>query len=219
MQSYLSQTIGAQERQNRYLARGLHDTTLQALVDVSHDIDNLLEAKADFEATGKTRLEQLRHDVDNVQEETRRFIQGLRPPLLDELGLTASLKWLVRETTEELRIEANVDIKDGRKRLNEVEELNLFRIAQEALNNIKKHAQATRVELSLEFPKSKFGLRIADNGVGFSMPPQYQLAREEKFGLIGMTERARLIGGTIQFESVVGNGTVITAEMLLLNTE
>lgn len=214
LESYLSQTIGAQERQNRYLARELHDGTLQALVDISHDIDKLLEAKAGI---GKTKLEQLRRDVDNVQEESRRFIHGLRPPLLEELGLSASLKWLAGEIAGELHIE--VDIQDERKRLAEVEELSLFRIAQEALNNIKRHSQATRVELSLTFPESKVRLRIADNGTGFSVPTQYKLAREGKFGLIGMTERARLVGGSVRLESAAGKGTVIITEMPVLGTE
>jgi signal transduction histidine kinase len=211
LEHFLVETIGVEERQKRYLARELHDESLQALVDISHNIDELLETE-DMTSI-KTSLQDLRGEIDAVVEGTRRFVRGLRPPLLEEMGIATSLKWLAEELSEEEEIEVSVDIQGEEQTIQEAVELALFRIAQEALNNAKKHSHATRIQLALSFTEEKVQLRIADNGVGFSVPAQDMLASEGKFGLIGMEERAHLAGGAFRIESTAGQGTVITVEM------
>jgi signal transduction histidine kinase len=215
----LSQTMDTQEREKRYLARELHDESAQALVDISHDIDELLEAKQRTGIASKDKLRKLRSDVETVLEGTRRFIKGLRPPLLEEMGLGPSLRWLAEELSEEQGIEVSVDVQDQGKRLSEVQELNVFRIAQEALNNVRKHSKANRATLHLVVAEGKVQLRVEDNGVGFVVPVQDELANAGKFGLIGIRERARLAGGMARIESTAGKGTVITVEMPVLNAE
>jgi signal transduction histidine kinase len=209
LKHFLSETIGVQERERRYLARELHDESLQLLVDISHDIDELLEIEA--KDNDKTQLQRLHDNVDTVMEETRRFIRGLRPPLLEEMGLAMSLKWLIEELRENDGIEMTANIPDEEIELSETAELALFRIAQEALNNTKKHSGATRVELKLDFSGDRVILSITDNGTGFSVPSPGKLAEQGRFGLIGMRERARLAGGSLRIISTEGKGTVVTA--------
>jgi signal transduction histidine kinase len=211
LEHFLSETLGAQEKERRYLARELHDETLQALVDVSHNIDDLIE-KAYDDAT-ENSLKQLHGEIDNILEGTRYFIRGLRPPLLDEMGLGASLKWLVEEAAWDEHVKVIVNIPEEDLRMPDNVELALYRIAQEALNNARKYSRASKIELSLDFTGEKVKLRIADDGVGFSIAPQDKLLSEGKFGLVGMMERARLITGDARIESHVGKGTVVTVEV------
>lgn len=211
LQHFLSETIDVQEREKQYLARELHDESLQFLVDISHNIDELEDESAN--ETERAKLTQLHSDVESVIEGTRRFIQGLRPPLLEEVGLAMSLKWLVGELPEDAGIDVLADVSDAETELSGAKELTLFRIAQEAINNAKKHSMADKIEISLHFADGQAVLRVADNGRGFSVPSLDKLAEQRRFGLIGMQERARLAGGSLRIESAEGKGTVITAVM------
>lgn len=219
LERFLSQTIDAQERERCYLARELHDESAQALIDISHEIDELLEAKNTARAVTEGKLRQLRSDVDAILEGTRRFIRGLRPPLLEEMGLGTALKWLANELVDELGIEVHVDLQDQEGRLPEFQELNIFRIVQESLTNSKKHSQASNVWLSLVRLDNNIRLQIADDGTGFAIPTQDNLVSEGQFGLIGIGERARMAGGTFRIESKPGNGTVLSIEIPVRATE
>jgi signal transduction histidine kinase len=139
--------------------------------------------------------------------------------LLEEVGLGPALRWLAEELGEEQGIKVTVDVQDQGKRLSEVQELNVFRIAQEALNNVRKHSHANRAALRLVVAEGKVQLRIEDNGVGFAVPTQDELANAGKLGLIGIRERARLAGGLTRIESTDGKGTVVTVEMPALYAE
>jgi len=215
----LSQTMDTQEREKRYLARELHDESAQALIDISHEIDELLEAKRTASIASKEKLKQLRSDIEAVLEGTRRFIRGLRPPLLEEMGLGPSLKWLAEEISDESGIEVSVELSGQEQRLAELQEQNVFRIAQEALTNTKRHSQASKICLSLTLSNDKLHLRVEDNGVGFVVPTQDELVNVGRFGLIGIRERTRLAGGSVQIESMPGKGTVINVEMPILGTK
>lgn len=215
LERFLSQTIGAQERERRYLGRELHDETAQALVDISHEIDEIVETGGVKTETAD-RLNQLRSHVDEVLEGTRRFIRGLRPPLLEEMGLGASLKSLADEVAEDAGIEVKTDIRDEETRLSDTQELALFRVAQEALTNGKKYSNASKIWVSLAISNDKAELLVQDNGQGFSVPSRDSLEKEGKFGLIGMRERARLAGGRVQVQSAAGKGTTVVAQVPLL---
>lgn len=113
----------------------------------------------------------------------------------------------------------NAEIFGNARRLAEDAELSLYRISQEALQNAKKHSLATKIQMILAFQGDKVYLTIQDNGIGFSLPAQDKLAIHKKFGLIGMTERARIVGGSLRIESSEGNGTAIFAEVPVRDIE
>lgn len=208
---FMSDCMSKQEGEKQHLARELHDGSIQSLVDISHQIDTLseIEERGDI----KDHLKQLRDEADNVMAGLRQLVTGLRPPLLDEMGFETSLKWLASELAQRQGIDISVDVYGEVKRLDPNTELTLYRVAQEALQNAKKYSQATKIRLRLAFIGGNVHLTIYDNGVGFSVPEHEKLASKKKFGLIGMAERARLVGGSLRIKSSDGNGTVVFVEV------
>jgi len=129
---------------------------------------------------------------------------------LGRLGLLPTLEWLASDVAEYSGIGIKVNVLGSERRLTEEVELVLFRIAQEALRNVWRHAQATKADITVQFDKDK----ATDNGKGFSLPQAIgDLAKDGKLGLAGMQERARLIGGTLTVQSQPGEGTSITVEL------
>jgi PAS domain S-box-containing protein len=207
---YVSQVLKAQESERLRIARELHDDTAQALTGVSRRLDMLSSSGAEMPAEIAQRLDELREQTDTILDGVRRFSQDLRPPVLDDLGLLPALKWLLIALEEQDGIESNTRILGEPRRLPREAELPLFRIAQEALNNVRKHSHASAVELTLGFRSDSIAVTVADNGNGFELPPATgDLTASGKLGLIGMQERARLLGGTIDIESKPGEGTKV----------
>ena len=207
---YVSQVLKAQESERLRIARELHDDTAQALTGVSRRLDMLSSSGADIPTEVAQRLDELREQTDTILNGVRRFSQDLRPPVLDDLGLLPALKWLLVALEEQDGIGANTRILGDPRRLPRDSELALFRIAQEALSNVRKHSHASAVELTLDFRDYSIAMTVADNGNGFELPPATgDLAASGKLGLIGMQERARLLGGAIDMESKAGEGTKV----------
>ncbi|MBE3110561.1 MAG: PAS domain S-box protein, partial [Acidobacteria bacterium] len=211
---YVSQVLKAQESERLRIARELHDDTAQALTGVSRRLDMLSSSGTDIPPEIAQRLDELREQTDTILDGVRRFSQDLRPPVLDDLGLLPALKWLLIALEEQDGIGANTRILGEPRRLPRESELALFRIAQEALSNVRKHSHASAVELTLSFRNDSIAMTVADNGSGFELPPATgDLAASGKLGLIGMQERARLLGGTIDMESKPGEGTKVVVNV------
>jgi signal transduction histidine kinase len=146
----------------------------------------------------------------------RRYAQELRPAILDDMGLIAALQWIADKLTTETGIDVDVQLDMQRRDFPHEAELALFRIAQEALGNIKRHAEASKVVIRLESGMEKIRMTITDNGKGFEVPMRLtDLSSNGKLGVIGMQERAQLFGGTLSIESKLGKGTVVTVEIPL----
>jgi len=125
-----------------------------------------------------------------------------------------ALEWLASDVTEYSGIATTVNVIGSKRRLSEEAEQVLFRIVQEALRNVWRHAEATQAEVMVGFNKGKTKITVDDNGKGFSLPKMMgDLARDGKLGLAGMQERAQLIGGTLRVQSRLGKGTSITVEV------
>jgi PAS domain S-box-containing protein len=209
---YISQVLKAQEGERLRIARELHDDTAQALTGLSRRLDMLVDTLA---SSGNKvpkeipeRLEELREQSDRILEGVRRFSRDLRPPVLDDLGLLPAVKWLATALEEQQGIATNIRVLGEQHRLPDEAELALFRIAQEALNNVRKHSDATAVELTVDFRGGGIILIVADNGEGFEPPKTTgDLAASGKLGIIGMQERVRLLGGTLAVHSEPGGGT------------
>jgi len=211
MEYYIKQVTKAQEDERLRISRELHDDTAQALATLSRGLDSLSTGEKELTKPVIKRLGKLHEMADSALDGVRRFSQDLRPPILDDLGLVPALEWLITDLEKGYDMATKVDITGSRRRLSPEIELTVFRIAQEVLSNIRRHSQASSVEMSLDFGADALTLIISDNGEGFNIPDRTSdLALSGKLGIIGMRERARLIGGTLIVQSEKGTGTTVT---------
>jgi signal transduction histidine kinase len=220
MRYYVQQVTRAQEDERARIVRELHDDTIQSLIVLSRRLDGLAKADALVSPSRARQLHELWKDTDDVIQGIRRFNRDLRPSILDDLGLVPALEGLAAAITETDGIPTGLWVTDERRRLSPEAELALFRIAQEALNNVKKHADATEVVINVEFVDDAVEMAVHDNGKGFALPaPVEELATVGHLGLIGMRERARLLGGTLTIQSrpQLGTKIVVTVPDALAN--
>ena len=207
--------IQAQEEERRRVAYDIHDGVAQVAAATHQRL-------AAFAATHPPRSAQAEEDLRRVQElahrtvrETRRVIAGLRPTVLDDFGLDAALQWEVEALREEGWAVA-YDCTLGRERLPDVVETTLFRVAQEGLANVRKHAHTTRVRLALRRRGPRVRLEVRDSGRGFDTVAVASGGRpSERVGIAGMLERVALLNGTCQVRSRPGGGTHVIAEVPL----
>jgi len=211
---YLREVSRSQEEERKRISRELHDETIQALVVLSRQLDTLASSSKGLSEANRRYLEELRQQTNNIMLGIRRLSQDLRPAALDRLGLLATLEWLASDVAEYSGIATKVTVLGKERRLPEEIELVLFRITQEALRNVWRHAKATQAEVVVEFGEKKIRITINDNGRGFKLPTTVgDLARDGKLGLAGMQERAQLIGGNLKVQSELGRGSSITIEL------
>jgi two-component system sensor histidine kinase DegS len=212
---YLQQAIRSQEEERRRIARELHDETAQDLAALSRQIDTITsKGERLLSVRDVALLEELHQQADRALEGVRRFSQDLRPSILDDLGLVPALEWLASDLEQHFGIAVNFEVTGEVSRFAPEIELVLFRIAQEALRNIWKHSGASRAWIGLECRDDSTVLTIGDNGKGFKIPEKVaELAPAGKLGLVGMQERARLVGANLAVASEPGEGTTITVEL------
>jgi len=208
IQSYVTSVINSQEDERKRIARELHDETAQMLIVLGRRIE---DAQAQTKDPALLRsLGELRDMVDDTLAGVRRFTSDLRPPLLEELGLPNTIEILGRRTAREDNLVVDVEISGEPQPLPPGHELALYRLAQEGLNNVRRHANATHVDMALRYEPDAVTLSIIDNGVGFHVPDDTSaLVAGGRLGLTGIYERARLLGGTARIISAVGEGTTV----------
>jgi signal transduction histidine kinase len=151
----------------------------------------------------------MRNLADSILENVRRFSRDLRPSVLDDLGLLPAIEWLAAEMTRRGAASAEVKVEGSPQRLPAEAELVLFRIAQEALHNVEKHASPCLATVKVHFGREEMTLTVTDNGPGFALPEASRLAETGKLGLRGMQERAELLGAEFTIESHPGRGTIV----------
>ncbi len=207
MEAYAAQVVVGQEEERRRIAQELHDGPVQTLVHLCRQIDQV-----ETGGTGERRapvLADLRTIVEETVAELRSIARGLRPPILDDLGLVASINQILGEAAERGDFEASFGITGAARRLPAPVELTVFRIAQEALSNVERHAAARQVAVGLDFESDGFRLLVKDDGVGFDLPTHEDLRGTTSLGLPGMTERAHLIGSHLKVHTAPGSGTTV----------
>ena len=210
MRFYAHKITQAQEEERKRIARELHDDTIQSLIALSRRMEALLTAEERLPVPIIRRVEELQHATLDVIQQVRRFSQDLRPSILDDLGLLPTLKELTTELDRKDGLKAEFRATGPERRLSTEVELTLFRIAQEALNNVRKHARARHVVMTVEMSDSAVRMMIEDDGKGFKPPTLTEHPRStSKLGLIGMQERARLLGGMLVIDSTPGRGTKV----------
>ena len=209
----IHKTLMAQEEERKRIARELHDDIAQSILLLSRRLDILISGSAHkIPKASVSEMEHIQTIANETYKSLQRYARDLRPSILDQMGLVAALNWLAEELGKELGIKTTVKA-DKLPPLTPETELAMFRIAQEALNNVRKHAQSSEVNITVESMSSSVKMTITDNGTGFSLSRLTgDLAREGKLGVLGMTERARLIRGNLQIRSEPGKGTTVIAE-------
>lgn len=214
----LSKVITAQEEERKRIARELHDETSQSLAALVVGLKAASTMVNNNEADVDKVLEDLKDGTNQTLKELHKIIYDLRPSLLDDLGLIPALRWYLESRLEVHGINTSMEVKGHPFRLPAEAEIAVFRIVQEALTNILKYAAAGEVQLELEFGDDGLQIRVADNGCGFDAESVLTGPNKKKgLGILGMVERANLLGGRLQVTSCKGQGTEITLEVPLGN--
>ena len=208
------QLLNAHEKERKRIALELHDSIGQNLSAIKYLVENAFQEIRDEKAENGARLlEPIVHVIKEAVEEVRRIQKNLRPPILDDLGILPTITWFSREfetTYPGIRIKKEIDIREDD--VPNSLKIIIFRILQEALNNIAKHSQAKLVRLSLKGSDGKIDLTVKDNGVGFDLERVLTEERSKRgIGLASMKERTELSGGSFWIESQKGDGTRICA--------
>ncbi len=213
-QAFSQQLIDSQEGERKRIASELHDGLGQNLLVVKNSALLGLNSAEDG-STAKEQLHEISAMTSQALEEVRKITQGLRPYHLDRLGLKAALEFMIETVANAstIRFSAEIDAVDG---ISKEAEVNLYRIAQEAINNIIKHSGATEAKLTLSRDGRKVQLVIHDNGKGFIVETgALAESRHRGFGLTGISERARMLGGKEAIHSIPGQETIITVTLNL----
>jgi signal transduction histidine kinase len=202
--------VEAQETERRNIARELHDEIGQALTVMQLNLQSML-LSSDTEVVSP-RLNETLEVVERVLEQVRDISLDLRPSILDDLGLEPALRWYTERQAAlvELKVEFHADRLE--QRLDPMIETECFRVAQEALTNVVRHAQAKTVTVELRKEDGQLHLRVRDDGIGFEVVAiREQAVRGTSLGLLSMEERASLAGGGLELKSVPGQGTEVHA--------
>jgi signal transduction histidine kinase len=212
----LRTTISAQEEERHRLARELHDETAQALAALAIALDRARDGLTEDGPSPEPleRIAEARGIAARLLEETRRLILGLRPSVLDDLGLVPAIRWLCETALDEHGIETTIEADQSRVRLLSHVEVALFRIAQEAIGNVSRHAAASNVRITLEIADGVARLTVVDDGRGFDPTLVFGPAGiAHSVGLLGMQERVRLLEGKMEVHSEGGHGTKVLVEL------
>jgi two-component system sensor histidine kinase DegS len=212
-QLFGAKIIKAQEEERRRVSREIHDGPAQAMANVVFRAE-VCERMIDVDIVrAKSELADLREQVRGCLKETRKIIFDLRPMTLDDLGLLPTVKRFLDTLKERSGIIPEVRVLGEERRLDSYIEIGLFRIIQEAANNVEKHARAKWIKVVVEFRKDLVVLAIEDNGIGFETGEG--VIGNESFGLLGMKERIHLLNGELAIKSEPGTGTRILAKVNL----
>jgi signal transduction histidine kinase len=211
LESIAREALNAREEEQQRIARELHDGPLQSLVQLLRTLDALAD---DTSESGRRSLIAARGSAERVADDLRRFSRDLRPSVLDDLGISAAVRSEAESLGQRAGMTVEVRVEGTTRRLEEDVELALLRITQEAVRNIERHSGASNVAIRLVFSRARVHLTITDDGVGFDLiPTSSELLSDSHLGLIGMRERARLVGGELRITSPGSGGLTIEAEI------
>jgi two-component system sensor histidine kinase UhpB len=217
-----AQVITAQEEERKRIARELHDETSQSLASLIIALERIEAIVPEELAEARRRLASTRTLAQDTLAGLRALVADLRPTVLDDLGLVSAIRWYASSRLEREGIDVSVEAGEAPRLPSRVETA-LFRIAQEAVSNVVKHAGATQVAIQLETAPGQKGvtLRITDDGCGFD-PARLGQGRGDgvrRLGLFGVQERVAALGGQVRIESSPGKGTTLTVQIPLDGVE
>lgn len=202
--------INAQENERLSLSTRLHDGPAQSLTNLILQAE-ICERLFDSDPSrARTELTELKNAVTGTFQKVREFIFDLRPMMLDDLGLSPTLKKSIEDYEQKTGIACNLTISGKDQRLPSHTEVTIFRVVQQLLNNIKDHAQASHIQISMDIGDSRVTVSVEDDGTGFEADKAMAASRQRKtMGLSTMLERTQLLGGELKIDSALGRGTRI----------
>lgn len=207
---YINEVTKAQERERLRISRDLHDGVLQDLLAVTIRIDEAVKSGKSLEDAHRL-LEDVRFDINRVAEEARLLSQDLRPSILDQLGLMAAIRTTIENVSRHSNINFSLKVVGAERRLCKDLELDLFRMAQECINNVKEHSNGRSCQVYLCFEEDIVNLMVVDDGTGFRVPKRLgDLPSNGKLGLAGIQERVNAFNGKLSIECKRGQGTVVS---------
>ncbi len=202
--------VEVREEERRRIARELHDELGQRLTALKMELASL--APKSRRTALRERIAGMLEMLDDTVASLRRISADLRPLMLDDLGLDAAIEWLARDAARRMGIEVTVRLDDSVPALDERMSIALYRMVQEALTNIARHARASDVHIELARQSGELVLSVCDNGVGF---PERAAAKEGSFGLLGIRERALALGGTLEVDNPPAGGGRLSVRLPL----
>jgi len=216
VQHLLTEAIQAQENERQRISADLHDSVAQWLAGASYQTQTVEALLQDTNGNNiRDQLNLVEETIDKSLTELRRVLVDLRPPSLDELGLSHSLHQSLTSISSD-GLAANFHEEGNHTRLEPSVEITVYRVVQEALNNIRKHAGATKVDLYLSYGDENVIVKIKDNGIGFNLTDTINNAISVgNLGLLGMKQRVDMLGGDIDIQTRQGKGTIITITLPL----
>lgn len=207
------QILTAQEDERRKISRELHDEVVQTLVGISVDLAALGRSAALGQRALRAKIAHTQRLVAKSVDAVHRFARELRPAVLDDLGLIPALHTLVKVLAGRHRLRIRLTAFAGVEALESARRTVLFRVAQEAMTNIGKHARARTVAVTLAQVGRAVRLTVQDDGRSFAISPALSIFANRGLGLMGMRERLEMVGGTLRIASVPGQGTTVSAEV------
>ena len=202
-----------QEEERKRISRELHDVVAQLLTGINVRLVTLkMEASVNAKGLGK-KISNTQRLVEKSVDIVHRFARELRPALLDDLGLIPALHSYLTSFTKGSGVRASLTAFAGLEKMSSAKRTVLYRVAQEALTNIARHAQASRVEVCIQKLKGAACMSIRDNGKSFEVEKMWQVKANQHLGLLGMRERVEMVGGTFRIESAQGLGTTVYAKI------
>ncbi|MEK7353846.1 MAG: PAS domain-containing sensor histidine kinase, partial [Chloroflexota bacterium] len=210
LRAYAAHVLRAQEEERQRIARDLHDGAVQQLVLLYRQLGSLQDTSGSLPSSFAGILKEAGETTEEVIKELRDFTRTLRPPILEDLGLVTAVRRLLSDLTQRTVLKGQMKVVGEQRRLSSDTELGMFRIAQEALRNVERHAEATQLTVTMTFTQHEVSLDVQDNGTGFAVPPvPGDFTTSGQLGLISMQERSKLLNGKLEVQSSPGNGTRI----------
>jgi len=207
------QILQAQEEERKRISRELHDEIAQTLTGINIRLANLKAGSTTHAKNLQDQISSTQRLVEKSVEIVHRFARELRPSVLDDLGLIPALQAFVKTFAEETKLPVRLRVFAGVEKVDAAKRTVLYRVAQEALTNVARHAKATEVELCIDQVAAAVRLKIKDNGRAFSVKRTFEAKKNGRLGLLGMRERVEMVGGRFTVESAPGHGTTIEVQI------
>jgi two-component system sensor histidine kinase DegS len=198
------------EEERRRIARDLHDGPAQALTNLSMRLNLIQRLLVNRPEMASSEIDKVNHGILQAVNEIRRLIFDLRPISIDELGVIQATRELCHRFAREWNVRIQVESDDATYfQFSAAKQMIVFRLITEMLNNVHKHAEATHIQVRFTYQPSAWRVSVTDNGKGFDT----HAIPQGRYGILGLRERAELLGGTLRIESTIGEGSTFTIEI------